>query len=532
MQLRPTLEAENTPQAPPAKEYFASSGPPESISASRVSSTSIVGISALGVEVEAKRVMGKGALRIVGLPDGVLREARDRVRCAILNSGFDLPEGEIVVSLSPAELPKTGSGFDLPIALSILAATGQLNPHGLQRTIFLGELALDGRLRKVRGALASGVSIKRQEELSLVIPSANGPEAAVLDCDRILLAETLKHVVACINGVSSYKRLPSKRREFREKTALTFIDVRGQQVALRACEIAAAGGHNLLLVGPPGSGKSMIAQRLPSILPPLHYEELLEILSIYDAHQSGRTADDLRRPFRAPHHTCSTSGLVGGGPGPAPGEISLAHGGVLFLDELPEFRREALESLRQPLEERCLTVSRANRRVTFPANFSLIAAMNPCPCGRKGSTSNDCRCSIGEVRRYLSKISGPLLDRIDLQLWLAPPPASELSKKREDDPTDSMREAVIRSREKQLKRTGCLNGGLTAAQLQSVVNVAPDAHSLLLRAVEKLNMSARSYMRTLKVARTIADLSGRETVEVSDISEALSYRLRIEEFLL
>lgn len=514
--------------------HFETENSPEKIPVSRIRSSCLLGVEAQPVEIEAKTLGGKNLLKIVGLPDGVLREARERVRCAILNSGFYMPDGEVVVSLSPAELPKTGSGFDLAIALAILAADGQLNRRELGRHIFLGELALDGRLRKTKGVLATGINLKKNPGASLIVPRANAPELSILKNNQIKLADNLTQVVQALNGHLILPSVPNTDRSLATLEgfhAVTFKDVKGQLAAIRACEIAAAGGHNLLFIGPPGSGKSMLAERLPSILPPLSEEEQLEVLSIYDAHFLKRNNRIDLRPYRAPHHTCSTPGLIGGGIGPTPGEISLAHKGVLFLDELPEFKREGLESLRQPLEERKLTLSRATKRITFPADFTLVAAMNPCPCGKRGSVNGGCRCSLPQIKRYLSKISGPLLERIDLQLWVAPPKIGELSSSQTLDRTEDMRLRVSNARKTQFKRTNKLNSHLVTSELQTHATLNQEAKSLLNTAAEKLNLSARSYMRTIKVSRTIADLEGREEILSSDVAEALSYRLKLEELV-
>lgn len=528
--------------SPPLAKLTATSGPthfipensPEKLPVSRVRSSCLLGVEAFPVEIEAKTLSGKNLLKIVGLPDGVLREARERVRCAILNSGFYMPDGEVVVSLSPAELPKTGSGFDLAIALSILAADGQLNRRELGSQIFLGELALDGRLRKTKGVLATGITLKKNPELSLVVPRANALELSILGNNQIKLADNLAQVVQALNGHLILPTAPVNRQRQKsvsEVKGLTYRDVKGQLAAIRACEIAAAGGHNLLFIGPPGSGKSMLAERLPSILPPLSDDEQLEVLSIYDAHYLKRDQGLELRPYRAPHHTCSIPGLIGGGAGPTPGEISLAHKGVLFLDELPEFKRDGLESLRQPLEERKLTLSRATKRITFPADFTLVAAMNPCPCGKRGSLGGGCRCSVPQIKRYLAKISGPLLERIDLQLWVAPPSIGELSSGQTTDRTGEMKERVSLARVRQFKRASKLNSHLITSELNIHAALNQDARMLLNAAAEKLSLSARSYMRTIKVSRTIADLEGREEIQSSDIAEALSYRLKVEELV-
>jgi magnesium chelatase family protein len=520
-------------------KQFATSGPTQeqshksaaNLPVSRVLSSCLLGVEAVGVEVEAKVVGGKNQLRIVGLPDGVLREARERVRCAILNSGFFIPNGEVVVSLSPAELPKTGSGFDLAIALAILSADGQINRRALIGKVFLGEVALDGRLRKTKGALAAGIYIKDKSQLSLIVSSANAQELAILKNERIRVAETLSEVVSAINGKTTLQRPPANSSQSVLACGPTFKDVKGHQAAIRVCEIAAAGGHNLLFIGPPGSGKSMLAERIPSILPPLREEELLEVLSIYDAHFNKRESQNMTRPFRSPHHTCSTPGLIGGGAGPAPGEISLAHRGILFLDELPEFKREGLESLRQPLEERKLTLSRANKRITFPADFALIAAMNPCPCGKRGAPNGGCRCGISAIKSYLNKISGPLLERIDLQFWLNPPKIDELAVKQELDRTEQLKEKVSKAREIQVGRGNKLNSQLNATEVEKYAELENDAQGILNSAAKQLNLSARGFVRTIRVARTIADLEGRERVGAGEIAEALSYRLKIEELV-
>lgn len=506
----------------------------ENLPFSRVRSSCLLGIDAVPVEVEAKVLPSRGnILKLVGLPDGVLKEAKERVKCAILNSGFLMPEGEIIVSLSPAELPKTGSGFDLAIALAILAADGQLVRQTLCDKIFLGELALDGRLRKTKGALAAGIHLRKTPELTLIVPRLNSGELSILRNDRIHLANNLAETVHAINGrcILSTPPVLALRRNYKKDGELTYKDVRGQPVAIRACEIAAAGGHNLLFIGPPGSGKSMLAERIPSILPPLMEEEQLEVLSVYDAHYLQLSREQDRRPYRAPHHTCSTPGLIGGGAGPTPGEISLAHKGVLFLDELPEFKREGLESLRQPLEEKKLTLSRATKRVTFPADFMLIAAMNPCPCGKKGSLGGGCRCNEGQIKRYLSKISGPLLERIDIQLWVYPPKIEELRGVASKDRTEEVREHVKKARDLQIMRAGKLNSFLTTSELQTHQQMSTEAQDLLERVAKKHALSARSYMRAIKVSRTIADLAGVEEISSQEMAEALSYRLKIEEIL-
>lgn len=506
----------------------------------KVSSTTLVGIDAVQIEVEAQVF---GALRrfsIVGLPDGVLRESKERVRCAIQNSGFRFPHSEVVVSLAPAALPKYGSGLDLAIALSILAADSQIDQEKLRGCLVLGELALDGAIKPVPGVLAAAVKANELRTRALLVPLLNGPEATLSDGVQIFGVGSLLEAAAFLNGALELK--PAQKVELAvrsEPSSVSFADVIGQHAAKRAMEIVAAGGHNLLMVGPPGSGKTMLAQRLIALLPPLSESDAIQVTKIYSAldpanpaHLIRRSALNpaviARRPFRAPHHTTSMAGLIGGGSNPLPGEISLAHKGVLFLDELTEFRREVLEGLRQPLESKRVLISRAKTRIVYPADFVLVAAMNPCPCGRRGSFPLSCECSDTAVRKYNAKISGPLLDRIDLQTWVPPVPIEDLHRAPPEDPTDQMFERVTNARslqERRFGRVGKLNAQMTPREMRQHCPIDGPALSVLEKACFRFALSARGHARVIKVARTIADLDRAEKISPQHIAEALSYRL-------
>ncbi|MCD9032512.1 YifB family Mg chelatase-like AAA ATPase [Luteimonas sp. Y-2-2-4F] len=481
------------------------------------------GVAAPAVQVEVHLAGGLPAMSIVGLPEAAVREAKDRVRAAIQCAQFEFPARRITVNLAPADLPKHGGRFDLPIALGILAASGQIPVESLRDTEFLGELGLTGELRPVDGALPAALAAAGSGR-RMVVPAANAPEAALARQVEVLAARTLLEVCAMLHG---RKALPAGVAPPAAAVAAPDMrDVRGQQRARRALEIAAAGGHHLLLVGPPGCGKTLLASRLPGLLPAPAEDEALEAAAV--ASVSGRGLDPARwrtRPFRAPHHTASAVALVGGGGEPRPGEVSLAHHGVLFLDELPEWERRALEVLREPLESGVVTISRAARQAEFPARFQLVAAMNPCPCGWAGDASGRCRCPPEAIRRYRARISGPLLDRIDLQLEIPRLPVSEL---RPDAPpgeaSATIRHRVEIARARQQTRAGCCNARLDQAATLATCRLDAADQRLLERAVESLQLSARAMHRCLRVARTIADLDGCDAIGTAHLTEALAYR--------
>ncbi len=492
----------------------------------KIISRAQVGIDAPEVNVEAHLSNGLPSFAIVGLPEAAVRESRDRVRSALLNSRFDFPPRRITVNLAPADLPKEGGRFDLPIALGILAASGQLPLEACRDVEFLGELSLSGELKAVRGALPAAIKA-RAAGRSLLLPCDNADEAALASGVRVLGARHLLDVCAHLSGA---QRLTSHVATLAVHAPQydDLAEVRGQHQAKRALEIAAAGGHSLLFIGPPGTGKSMLASRLPGILPPMSEEEALQAATVASISDAGfQVARWRQRNFRAPHHTASGVALVGGGSYPRPGEISLAHHGVLFLDELPEFDRHVLEVLREPLETGQIVVSRAARQAEFPARFQLIAAMNPCPCGYLGDASGRCRCTLEQVRRYRARISGPLMDRIDLHVEVPRPPREVL---RPDTPADGEPSKLIAARVaaarlRQLTRSGKANARLTTREVNR--HCVPDSagRQLLERAMEKLGLSARGYHRILKVARSIADLAGSDTILSTHIAEAIGYRV-------
>lgn len=490
-----------------------------------VNSRALCGMNAPLVEVEVHLANGLPQFNIVGLPDTEVKESRDRVRAAIIQSGFDFPASKITVNLAPADLPKESGRFDLPIALGILAASGQLNPAMLQQYEFAGELALSGALRPIRGALAmawQGAKAKR----AFVLPKENAQQAALLQEIQVFGCESLNEVAAHLNGIAKLEPLKIENT-FRqpENNALPdMCEVKGQHTARLALELAAAGGHSLLMMGPPGTGKSMLAQRLPSILPPLTDEELISVWALRSLLPQHMQQLEYSRPFRAPHHTASSVALVGGGSDPKPGEVSLAHHGVLFLDELPEFDRKVLEVLREPLESGEIHISRAARQATFPAQFQLVAAMNPCPCGFLGHPNKPCRCTPDSVRRYREKISGPLLDRIDLTIEVSALSATELTETKAGEESARILQRVMAARERQYQRQNKVNAQLTALELDSVAKIELEAKETLAQMLEKLSLSARSFHRILRVARTLADLSGDEFVKRAHILRAVGFR--------
>ena len=484
------------------------------------------GVSAPLVSVEVHLANGLPALNMVGLPEAAVRESKDRVRAAILNSRFDFPVRRVTINLAPADLPKEGGRFDLAIALGILAASGQLPADRLSAFEFLGELALSGGLRPVRGVLPAALAA-RDAGRALVLPRENADEACLVSGLDLHPADSLLEV--CQDLVRTESRHPCPRciQPVPRESGPDLADVRGQPRAKRAIEIAAAGGHSILMLGPPGSGKSMLASRLPGVLPAMTEREALESAAIQSVSHGGFRADRWRtRPFRAPHHTASGAALVGGGSVPAPGEISLAHHGVLFLDELPEFDRRVLEVLREPLETGCIVISRAARQETFPAQFQLVAAMNPCPCGYLGDEGSECRCTEEQVARYRGKISGPLLDRFDIQIEVPRVPVGRLSGDgvASEEASRVVAGRVERARTLQIERGGCVNSRLDNARTEAFCALDPAARALLDRAMERLRLSARGYYRILRLARTIADLASVTRVGSGHLAEAIGYR--------
>jgi magnesium chelatase family protein len=492
-----------------------------------VHSRGLVGIEAPPVSVEIHLANGLPAFHVVGLPDAEVRESRERVRAALLHSGFEFPQRRITVNLAPADLPKGSGRFDLPIAIGILAASAGLPEHRLRGWELMGELSLSGELRPVRGALVLALAVRRAAPgRLLVLPAASAGEAAPVGYAGTRAAGTLREVWDAITGSGSLNApAGSPPAAPPDAPAPDLAEVRGQAAARRALEIAAAGAHGLLLIGPPGSGKSMLAQRLPGLLPPMTDDEALESATVQSLSTSGwRPGSWGRRPFRTPHHSASGAAMVGGGGPPRPGEISLSHRGVLFLDELAEFQRPVLESLREPLETGRVSISRAGRQAEFPAAFQLVAATNPCPCGWHGHASGRCHCALADVTRYRGRLSGPLLDRIDMHVEVPAVARTELLAQPGGEPSATVRERVARARSVALGRQGCPNAALTGSAVDTHCAVDAPARALLGAAIERLSLSARALPRLLKLARTIADLAGTPGIRTDHVAEAIGYR--------
>ena len=499
----------------------------------KVNSMSVIAMDSYPVFVEVDTSQGLPQFATVGLPDASVKESRDRIKAAIKNSGYRFPRSHVTINLAPADIKKEGTGFDLPIAVGILAAEELIEAENLRDCLFLGELSLDGSIKGVNGVLSATFKAKEIGIQSVFVPADNAAEAAMVEGIRVIPVQTLPDVVEMLGGRKDIEPLSLDINKIFRKTNqydLDFDEIKGQKQAKRALEIAAAGAHNILMIGPPGSGKSMLAKRLPTILPDLSFDEAIEVTKIFSVAGFLNKEETLMavRPFRAPHHTISDAGLVGGGQTPRPGEISLAHLGVLFLDELPEFRKNVLEAMRQPLEDGTITITRSSVTASFPAKFMLVAAMNPCPCGYFGDRVHTCRCTPQQIRQYQSKISGPLLDRIDLHIEVPSVKYRALSDKEQGESSAAVKERVNKARDIQQKRFNSdrvmCNSRMTEKQIKKFCYINEEAHKLIEMAIEKLGLSARAVNRILKVSRTIADLENDESIQASHVAEAIQYR--------